>query len=105
MIASGALARSVKDSLAKVGLRDVEHQSPASLSGGMKKRVALARAVIPDEDVSSGVDQVGHDDVGRLCLSGVEQVRGARGQMWVASLPFLYTPCGMSRCHSGWIVI
>jgi len=52
------IVRRVKDSLAKVGLRDVEHQSPASLSGGMKKRVALARAVIPDEDVSSGVDQV-----------------------------------------------
>jgi ABC-type lipoprotein export system ATPase subunit len=33
----------VKDSLAKVGLRGVEGLYPSELSGGMKKRVALAR--------------------------------------------------------------
>ena len=32
----------------QVGLRGVEDLSPAELSGGMRKRVALARAVIPD---------------------------------------------------------
>lgn len=31
-----------------MGLRGVEDLSPAALSGGMRKRVALARAVIPD---------------------------------------------------------
>lgn len=35
----------VKSSLAKVGLRDVEKLYPSELSGGMKKRVALARYV------------------------------------------------------------
>lgn len=38
----------VADSLAKVGLRGVESLYPAELSGGMKKRVALARAVVSD---------------------------------------------------------
>ncbi|PNH03814.1 Protein TRIGALACTOSYLDIACYLGLYCEROL 3, chloroplastic, partial [Tetrabaena socialis] len=38
----------VADSLAKVGLRGVEDLYPAELSGGMKKRVALARAVVSD---------------------------------------------------------
>lgn len=41
-----------------MGLRNVEHLYPAALSGGMKKRVALARAVIPDEEASMGVEQV-----------------------------------------------
>jgi ABC-type transporter Mla maintaining outer membrane lipid asymmetry ATPase subunit MlaF len=38
----------VADSLSKVGLRGVEGLYPSELSGGMKKRVALARAVVSD---------------------------------------------------------
>ena len=46
----------VADSLAKVGLRGVEDLYPAELSGGMKKRVALARAVVSDS--RGGTEQV-----------------------------------------------
>ncbi|KAG2451766.1 hypothetical protein HYH02_003545 [Chlamydomonas schloesseri] len=46
----------VADSLGKVGLRGVEDLYPAELSGGMKKRVALARAVV--SDVRNDVEQV-----------------------------------------------
>jgi len=43
------IERRVTESLARVGMRGVEHLYPAELSGGMKKRVALARAVISDD--------------------------------------------------------
>ena len=45
----------VRESLERVGLRGVEDRYPAQLSGGMKKRAALARAIISD----------GRDDGGR----------------------------------------
>lgn len=40
----------VAESLAAVGLKGVENRFPSELSGGMKKRVALARAIISDEN-------------------------------------------------------
>ncbi|WCJ26768.1 non-intrinsic ABC protein 11 [Euphorbia peplus] len=38
----------VKETLAAVGLKGVEERMPSELSGGMKKRVALARSIIFD---------------------------------------------------------
>ncbi|KAL3693860.1 hypothetical protein R1sor_007511 [Riccia sorocarpa] len=45
------IAELVRDSLAAVGLKGVEDRLPSELSGGMKKRVALARAIISDDRV------------------------------------------------------
>ena len=41
--------RLVAESLASVGLSGVERLLPSELSGGMRKRVALARAIIRDD--------------------------------------------------------
>ncbi|KAH9535609.1 hypothetical protein CY35_17G062300 [Sphagnum magellanicum] len=43
------IAELVTESLAAVGLKGVEERLPSELSGGMKKRVALARAIISDD--------------------------------------------------------
>ena len=45
------IVEAVHDRLAAVGLHDVDHLLPGELSGGMLRRVALARAIIMDPEV------------------------------------------------------
>ncbi len=54
----------VTECLDTVGLRNVEHMMPYELSGGMKKRVGLARAIAYNPEIilydepSTGIDQI-----------------------------------------------
>jgi phospholipid/cholesterol/gamma-HCH transport system ATP-binding protein len=56
--------RIVKEKLALVGLKDVEHLKPAELSVGMKKRVSLARSIAAEpkyilyDEPTTGLDPV-----------------------------------------------
>jgi phospholipid/cholesterol/gamma-HCH transport system ATP-binding protein len=62
----------VSESLAKVGLRNVEHLMPHELSGGMKKRVGLARAIAYGPEImlydepSTGIDPIRADAINDL---------------------------------------
>lgn len=64
----------VTEKLRSVGLTGVEDLTPAELSGGMKKRVALARAIVMDPEVvlfdepTTGLDPIMSDTVGKLML-------------------------------------
>lgn len=64
----------VKDKLAMVGLRDIEDKFPSELSGGMAKRVGLARAVIinPEyifyDEPTTGIDPVMGGIINELIL-------------------------------------
>jgi phospholipid/cholesterol/gamma-HCH transport system ATP-binding protein len=64
----------VRDNLAKVGLREIEHLMPFELSGGMRKRVGLARAIAYSPDIilydepSTGIDPIRADAINDLII-------------------------------------
>ena len=64
----------VRENLLLVGLKDVEALTPAQLSGGMKKRVALARAIAHKpsllcvDEPTTGLDPIMSDTIHELIL-------------------------------------
>lgn len=69
------LSQIVADKLSVVGLPDVENMMPADLSGGMKKRVGLARAIATDAEVvlydepTTGLDPTNTNRIDDLIIS------------------------------------
>ena len=65
----------VKERLEWVGLEGVERSKPASLSGGMRKRVGLARAIVMDptiilyDEPTTGLDPIMADAIDQLIRS------------------------------------
>lgn len=71
-----AIQKKIRESLEMVGLRGIENLMPASLSGGMKKRVGLARAVCSQslkiifyDEPTTGVDPIMGDAINNLIIS------------------------------------
>ncbi len=75
------IARRVTEKLAWVGLPGVEQKKPAELSGGMKKRVGLARSIATDPEVilydepTTGLDPVNIQRINGLILSLSERLK------------------------------
>lgn len=69
------IAKRVSERLEWVGLSGVEGMKPASLSGGMRKRVGLARAIAMDpayilyDEPTTGLDPIMSDVINRLIRS------------------------------------
>lgn len=72
--------RIVKEKLHLVGLDGIEDMMPNDLSGGMKKRVSLARAIALDPQVilydepTAGLDPLRCMDINRLVVSMQKQI-------------------------------
>jgi len=70
----------VAEVLGWVGLKGTESKSPAELSGGMKKRVGLARAIAMDPEImlydepTTGLDPILGDQINDLILDLAERL-------------------------------
>jgi phospholipid/cholesterol/gamma-HCH transport system ATP-binding protein len=74
------IADIVEDKLRMVGLENISHLKPAELSGGMKKRVSLARAIAHDPEIvlydepTTGLDPIMSDVINDLIIKLDEQL-------------------------------
>ncbi len=104
------IEQSVRDKLERVGLKDVEQMMPADLSGGMMKRVGLARAIIMDPEIvlfdepTTGLDPIMSASIADLVLETQRSLKTTY-VLITHDMPFTYRIADkIAMLHEGQII-
>jgi len=79
-LSEAQIIEKVKEKLAVVDLHDVEQKFPSELSGGMRKRVGLARAIVRDpkivlyDEPTTGLDPITTQSVDEMIIHARERL-------------------------------
>jgi phospholipid/cholesterol/gamma-HCH transport system ATP-binding protein len=109
-LAGDEVLRIVGEKLKRVGLEGVEDMMPSDLSGGMKKRVGLARAIVMDPEIvlfdepTTGLDPIMADSIADLVLH-TQKALNTSYILITHDIPFTYKIADkIAMLHEGRII-
>ena len=98
------IAEKVRDKMNQLDLEEIDHVYPSQLSGGMKKRVALARALVTDPEIilfdepTTGLDPVRKNAVHSM-ISDYQKRFGFTGVVVSHEIPDIFYISQIGRAH------
>ncbi|MFQ5441618.1 MAG: ABC transporter ATP-binding protein [Thermodesulfobacteriota bacterium] len=109
-LSNADIFKAVREKLKRVGLEGVEDMMPADLSGGMKKRVGLARAIIMDPEIvlfdepTTGLDPIMSASIADLVID-TQKALNTTYVLITHDIPFTYKIADkIAMLHQGKII-